>query len=166
MQGAIAGAKELLKNVSDVEDIDSISSSGELIITFFFTVKEIIVECKEYVNFIDHPKIYMRLLRTLRSKYLLLWALGFPRLEARASFLGLDKLLISRYQCSGSGSTGSTCFWASRIRNHLSQVWIRLRIRLSSCKNSKKNLDSFYFVTLFDFLSLKNDVNVSSKSNK
>jgi hypothetical protein len=37
---------------------------------------------------------------------------------------------------------------------------------LSSCKNSKKNLDSFYFVTLFDFLFLKNDVNVPSKSNK
>jgi hypothetical protein len=31
--------------------------------------------------------------------------------------------------------------------------------------NSKKNLDSYYFVTLFDFLSL-NDVNVPSKSNK
>jgi len=29
-----------------------------------------------------------------------------------------------------------------------------------------KNLDSYYFVTLFVFLSLKNDVNVSSKSNK
>jgi hypothetical protein len=28
-----------------------------------------------------------------------------------------------------------------------------------------KNLDSFYFLTLFDFLSLKNDVNVHSKSN-
>ncbi len=28
----------------------------------------------------------------------------------------------------------------------------------------KKNLD--YFVTLFDFLSLKNDTNVPSKSNK
>ncbi len=28
----------------------------------------------------------------------------------------------------------------------------------------KKNLDSYYFVTLFDFLSLKNDVNVASKS--
>ncbi len=27
----------------------------------------------------------------------------------------------------------------------------------------KKNLDSFYFVTLFDFLSLKNDVNVPFK---
>jgi hypothetical protein len=56
-------------------------------------------------------------------------------------------------QCSGSGSTGSTCFLASRIL-------------LSSCKNSKKNLDSFYFVTLFDFFCLKNDVNVPSKSNK
>jgi hypothetical protein len=27
-----------------------------------------------------------------------------------------------------------------------------------------ENLDSYYFVTLFDFLSLKNDVNVPSKS--
>jgi hypothetical protein len=33
-------------------------------------------------------------------------------------------------------------------------------------QNSKKNLDSNYFVTLFDFLSLKNYVNVPSKSNK
>jgi hypothetical protein len=29
-----------------------------------------------------------------------------------------------------------------------------------------KNLVSNYFVTLFDFLSLKTDVNVPSKSNK
>ncbi len=29
-----------------------------------------------------------------------------------------------------------------------------------------ENLDSYYFVTLFDFLSLKNYVNVPSKSNK
>ena len=34
------------------------------------------------------------------------------------------------------------------------------------CKNSKKNLDSYYFVTLFDFLFLRNYVNVASKSNK
>ncbi len=33
-----------------------------------------------------------------------------------------------------------------------------------SSKNSEKNLDSFCFVT--DFLSLKNDVSVPSKSNK
>ena len=56
----------------------------------------------------------------------------------------------SSRQCSGS--TGSTCFLASRIR-----------ILLSSCKNNKKNLESHYFVTLFDFLSLKNNVNVPSK---
>ena len=45
-------------------------------------------------------------------------------------------------------------------------IRIRIRILLLSCKNSKKNLDSYYFVTLFDFLSLKNDVNVASKRNK
>jgi hypothetical protein len=33
-----------------------------------------------------------------------------------------------------------------------------------SSKNNYKNLDSYYFVTLFDFLPLKNDVNVPSKS--
>jgi hypothetical protein len=48
-----------------------------------------------------------------------------------------------------------TCFWAFRI--HYSKVWIRIRILLSSCKNSKKNLDSYYFVILFDFLSYKNN---------
>jgi hypothetical protein len=30
----------------------------------------------------------------------------------------------------------------------------------------QKNLDSYYFVTLFTFFSLKNDVNLPSKSNK
>jgi hypothetical protein len=48
----------------------------------------------------------------------------------------------------------------------LVRAWIRILILLSSCKNSKKNLDFFYFVTLFGFLSLKYDVNVPSKSNK
>jgi hypothetical protein len=43
------------------------------------------------------------------------------------------------FQGSGSES-GSTYFWAS---------WIRFRILLSSSKNSKKNLDSYYFVTSF-----------------
>jgi hypothetical protein len=46
------------------------------------------------------------------------------------------------------------------------QYFKALLILLSSCKNSKKNLDSYYFRALFDFLSLKNDVNVPSKSNK
>jgi hypothetical protein len=61
-------------------------------------------------------------------------------------------------------------FLASRIRIHYLEVWILiriwLRIPLSSCKNNKKNLDSYYFVTDFDFLSLKNYVNVPSKSNQ
>ena len=35
------------------------------------------------------------------------------------------------------------------FRIHLSEVWIRIRILLSSCKNSKINLDSFYFLTLY-----------------
>jgi hypothetical protein len=45
-------------------------------------------------------------------------------------------------------------------------LWMWIRILLSSGKNSKKNLDSYYFVTIFDILSLINDVNVPSKSNK
>jgi hypothetical protein len=53
------------------------------------------------------------------------------------------------YQCCGSeyGSTDSTCFWASWIRIHYSEVWIR--ILLSLIKNSKKNLDFYCFVTSF-----------------
>jgi hypothetical protein len=40
-------------------------------------------------------------------------------------------------------------FLAIRIRIHLSEIWIR--ILLSLCKNNKKNVESYYFVTLFDF---------------
>jgi hypothetical protein len=36
----------------------------------------------------------------------------------------------------------------------------------SSSKNSTKNLYFYCFVTFYNFLSLKNDVNVSSKTNK
>ncbi len=52
--------------------------------------------------------------------------------------------------CCGSESTGSTCFW----------------ILLSPSKNSKKNLDSYCFVTSFGLFIFENDVNVPSKSNK
>jgi hypothetical protein len=66
----------------------------------------------------------------------------------------------------GSGTKKPVLWIWLRIRIHKSEVWIRIRILLSTCKNSKKNLDSYYFVIFFDFLSLKNDVNVPSKSNK
>ncbi len=53
------------------------------------------------------------------------------------------KIRYRNVQCcrsgSESGSVGSVCFRAS---------WIR--ILLSSCKNNKKNLDSYCFVTLFE----------------
>jgi hypothetical protein len=57
----------------------------------------------------------------------------------RIKFFGLSNPVPYMNQCSGSES-GSTCFWASRIR---------IRILLSSSKTSKKNLGSYCFVTYF-----------------
>jgi hypothetical protein len=37
---------------------------------------------------------------------------------------------------------------------------------ISSCKNSKKNLDSYCIMASSGLLTLENDVNVPSKSNK
>jgi hypothetical protein len=48
----------------------------------------------------------------------------------------------------------------------LVKVRIRFRILTSSGKNSNKNLHFYCFVTVLWLLSLKNDVNVPSKSNK
>ncbi len=61
------------------------------------------------------------------------------------------KRILEMYFCkshrfgseSGFGSTG---FWASRVR---------IRILLSSSKNSKKNLDSYCFVTSFGLFIFK-----------
>ncbi len=76
-------------------------------------------------------------------------------------------LIILSYQCCGFGSgSGSECFWAFWIRIHLCELRIRLRTLPLSSKNSKKNLKSYCLWLLYDFLSLKNDVNVASKSNK
>jgi hypothetical protein len=74
-------------------------------------------------------------------------------------------------QCcgSGSGSVGSVSFWASRIQI-LHYLFVRIRIRIwilpSSSKKSKKILISTVLCLLYDFLSLKNYVNIPSKSNK
>jgi hypothetical protein len=48
------------------------------------------------------------------------------------------------------------------------EVWIRIRLRilLYSSKKSIKNLLPTVFLLLYDFLSLKNDEHVASKSNK
>jgi hypothetical protein len=73
---------------------------------------------------------------------------GHVVISAVGSVLKLDMVLRTNMltqparQCSrsesGYGSVGSVCFWAS---------WIR--IILSSSKNSKKNLDSYCFLTFF-----------------
>jgi hypothetical protein len=68
-------------------------------------------------------------------------------------------------QCNGSGSkSGSGPYvFGPPGYGSISQIWPGS----GSSKNSKKNIDSYCFVTsLYDFLSLKNDVNVPSKSNK
>jgi hypothetical protein len=49
-----------------------------------------------------------------------------------------DQVSSNEWSGSESGSTGSTCFWAS---------WIRILLSLSI--NSKKNLDFYSFVTSF-----------------
>jgi hypothetical protein len=69
-------------------------------------------------------------------------------------------------QCCGFGSVGAVCFWASwiRIRIHYYEVWIQ--ILLPSSKIVRKTLIPTVFWLLYDFSSLKNDVNVASKSNK
>jgi hypothetical protein len=67
----------------------------------------------------------------------------------------------------GSRSIPQRYVW---IRIHmflgLPDPFVREVCILSSFKNSKKNLDSYYFFTLFGYLFLKNDVNVPPKGNK
>jgi hypothetical protein len=55
-------------------------------------------------------------------------------------------------------------FWASWIRIRIRNLFVRIRIRKS--KRCKKTLISTVLRLLYDFLSLKNDVNVPSKRNK
>ena len=89
-----------------------------------------------------------------------------PRGVSTATSAPLEALAVFRIRMRIQSSR-FTCFWASRIRIHQSEVGIWIRNFLSSSKiNCKKNLDSFCFWTLLDFLSLKNYVNVPSKSRK
>ncbi len=62
---------------------------------------------------------------------------------------------------TASGYVGSVCFWASWIRNLLVWIWIWI-----NKKKWKKPHDFYCPATSYDFLSLKNDVNVPSKRNR
>ncbi len=61
----------------------------------------------------------------------------------------LFKRNVGLYQCCGSGSgpVGSVCFWSHGSGSISQKVWIRVLLSIS--KNSKKNLDSYCFVTSF-----------------
>ncbi len=83
----------------------------------------------------------------------LIWYLTRRGMEARASSNisrlpgERGRLIDGSRQCCKSGSVGSICFWASRIRIQIHLSEIQVRILLSSSRNSKKNIDSYYFVT-------------------
>jgi hypothetical protein len=66
-------------------------------------------------------------------------------------------------QCSGSGST---CFFGLPDPDPLVRGMDPDPDPSIIMQKNKKNPESYYFVTLFDFLSLKNNVNVPSKGNK
>jgi hypothetical protein len=90
----------------------------------------------------------------------------------------LDSLWISCFfqvhfipQCCGSGSSvGSECFWTSRIWSVIildgSGSGFGSRSFHHTAKRVIKTLISTVLWLLNDVLSLKNDINVSSKSNK
>ncbi len=66
-------------------------------------------------------------------------------------------------QCCGSGSTGSTCFGPPGSGSTSQRYGSGSGSFYHYAKIVLINIESYYFVTLFDFLSLKNDVNVPSK---
>jgi hypothetical protein len=69
--------------------------------------------------------------------------------------------------CCGAGSVGSKCFWVSWIRIRIHKSKVRFRILYQQAKIVRKSLipTGTVLLLLFDFLSLKNDVNVPLKSN-
>jgi hypothetical protein len=75
---------------------------------------------------------------------------------------GIRKKPIPDPGSRGQKGTGSRI----RIHNTGSEVWIRIRILLSSSNYSEKILDSYCFMTSFGLFILKNDVNVTSNEQK
>jgi hypothetical protein len=70
--------------------------------------------------------------------------------------------------CSCSQCSGSVSFWASRIWIRYSEVRIQIRFGAfhHQAKIVRKTLISTLLGLLYDFFSLKHDVNLPSKSNK
>jgi hypothetical protein len=107
------------------------------------------------------PTVYLSVWRTLSQLRLeILTGLSFGDLLLKPLWIFINSL-------------GPTCGLKAVFRIRIHRIH-RIHVFFSlpdpdpstSCKNNKKNLESYYFVTLNDFLSLKNNVNVPSKSNK
>ncbi len=78
-----------------------------------------------------------------------------------ACYWRLGQNLASQIQCCQSGSGG---FWTSRIR--IRHYFVRIRILPTTRKKVRKTLICTILWLLFDFLSMKTDVNVPSKRKK
>ncbi len=61
--------------------------------------------------------------------------------------------------------SGSVCCWASCIRIRTGNYFVRIRILPSTSKKLIKTLISVVELLINDFLSLKSDVNILTKSN-
>ncbi len=145
-------------------------------------------ECLYIISFSEFFTIFYRCpvhlyfctvasLKTSVHTQVVTWRYGSKNPDTRTSAVG-SREQSSRSQPSSSPASNITLNQGVRKRrrlylgylgplgsasesvSHNYQVWIRLRILPSSSTNSKKNLDFYCFVTSYDFLSLKNDVNV------
>jgi hypothetical protein len=67
-------------------------------------------------NLIYQINVYeqFEVLRTITANNVHITALARRLVKEAAAFV--EGKLKAKQQCSGSGSTGSTCFWASQIR--------------------------------------------------
>ncbi len=90
--------------------------------------------------------------------------------------VGLSRLPIPHFHhlgqrenkvpCCWSGSVGFICFWASRIRIRIHGSESGSGSFYHSSKIVRQTLIPTVLWLLYDFLYLKNDINVPSKSNK
>jgi hypothetical protein len=84
----------------------------------------------------------------------------FPRRLAHNEESTLSVSVLLKPHCFGSGSVGSVYFWASCFGILIRNLFVRIRTLPSINKKIKNNL------VLYDFLPLKNHVNVPSKRNE
>jgi hypothetical protein len=94
----------------------------------------------------------------MKKMYLVNWRDAVPFINRR------DTVPFNN-QCYGYGSVGSIRFWASKIQIRHYLYKSNGILPLSSKKKERKTLISTVLWLLYDFLSMKTDVNVPLLSN-